>query len=112
MTPSGNEGYSNTPRLSAEDVHDVPSALIEKPEGLASAKYPVNAQGLRLDGPTLDEFVAAGYKAEYYPPAGYADLRPVNTDALPATEPLPEQVAPVGDVASAPPPVDLPPATA
>lgn len=28
--------------------------------------------GLRQDGPTLEEFVAKGYKAENYPPAGYA----------------------------------------
>ncbi len=27
---------------------------------------------LRLDGPTVDEYVKAGYKAETYPPAGYA----------------------------------------
>ncbi len=28
--------------------------------------------GLRLDGPTIGEFVAAGYQASAYPPAGYA----------------------------------------
>ena len=33
---------------------------------------PVDADGLRLDGPTLAEFVAAGYSAENYPPEGYA----------------------------------------
>lgn len=27
---------------------------------------------LRTDGPTLEEYVAAGYKAENYPPEGYA----------------------------------------
>lgn len=27
---------------------------------------------LRTDGPTLEEFLAAGYKAELYPPSGYA----------------------------------------
>lgn len=33
---------------------------------------PVNAEGLRTDGPTLAEYVAEGYKAESYPPEGFA----------------------------------------
>ncbi|WP_122544362.1 HeH/LEM domain-containing protein [Pseudomonas viridiflava] len=28
--------------------------------------------GLRLDGPTISEYVSAGYKASSYPPQGYA----------------------------------------
>jgi hypothetical protein len=28
---------------------------------------------LRLDGPTLEQYVAAGYKPENYPPQGYAE---------------------------------------
>ncbi|AVI87788.1 hypothetical protein XJ28_18805 [Pseudomonas syringae pv. tomato] len=28
--------------------------------------------GLRLDGPTVSEYIAAGYKASNYPPQGYA----------------------------------------
>ncbi|KQQ60150.1 hypothetical protein ASF84_05440 [Pseudomonas sp. Leaf127] len=31
-----------------------------------------DGDGLRLDGPTVSEFVAAGYKASNYPPQGYA----------------------------------------
>lgn len=31
-----------------------------------------NADGLRMDGPTIAEFLAAGYAAENYPPQGYA----------------------------------------
>lgn len=31
-----------------------------------------NADGLRLDGPTIGEFVDAGYPASAYPPEGYA----------------------------------------
>lgn len=31
-----------------------------------------DADGLRTDGPTVAEFVAAGYQASNYPPAGYA----------------------------------------
>lgn len=34
---------------------------------------------LRTDGPTLEEYVAAGYPAENYPPAGYA-ARVVSTE--------------------------------
>ncbi|WP_095068001.1 HeH/LEM domain-containing protein [Pseudomonas sp. Irchel 3A18] len=29
-------------------------------------------EGLRMDGPTVAEYVAAGYKASNYPPQGYA----------------------------------------
>lgn len=30
--------------------------------------------GLRLDGPTMEEYVKAGYKPENYPPKGYAEV--------------------------------------
>jgi len=33
---------------------------------------PKNEKGERTDGPTLAEYVAAGYSAEAYPPQGYA----------------------------------------
>lgn len=36
---------------------------------------------LRTDGPTLAEYVAAGYPANTYPPKGYASREPVNNDA-------------------------------
>lgn len=36
------------------------------------AAAPRDDQGLRLDGPTLEEYVNAGYAAESYPPKGYA----------------------------------------
>lgn len=39
---------------------------------------PVNEKGERLDGPTVAEFVAAGYAASLYPPKGYASR---STDA-------------------------------
>ena len=31
-------------------------------------------EGLRLDGPTIAQWVAEGYKASAYPPAGYASV--------------------------------------
>ncbi|MGU9856235.1 HeH/LEM domain-containing protein [Pseudomonas sp. LF245] len=43
-------------------------------EHLGVASYPsqLDANGLKLDGPTIAEFVAAGYPALSYPPEGYA----------------------------------------
>jgi hypothetical protein len=35
---------------------------------------PVNDEGLRLDGPTIEEYVAANYAPANYPPEGYAAL--------------------------------------
>jgi hypothetical protein len=50
-----------------EDRHLAANAEPSKP-----AEPPTNTEGLRLDGPTLEEYVKAGYKAENYPPKGYA----------------------------------------
>lgn len=43
-------------------------------EHLRVASYPnqLDADGLKLDGPTIAEFVEAGYLAINYPPEGYA----------------------------------------
>ena len=43
-------------------------------EHLGVASYPsqLDASGLKLDGPTIAEFLAAGYLAANYPPEGYA----------------------------------------
>ncbi|MGY2365996.1 hypothetical protein ACW9IO_25870 [Pseudomonas azotoformans] len=43
-------------------------------EHLGVASYPntLDANGLKLDGPTIAEFVEAGYQAVNYPPKGYA----------------------------------------
>lgn len=43
-------------------------------EHLGVASYPnqLDANGLKLDGPTIAEFVSAGYLAVNYPPEGYA----------------------------------------
>lgn len=48
----------------------------------------LNAEGLRTDGPTLAQWVGAGYNQDAYPPRGYASLeigipsRPHETEAL------------------------------
>lgn len=61
--------------------------------------------GLRLDGPTIAEFVAAGYKASSYPPEGYAsrstddevaEARKLEQEA-PETDPLKMKVPDLKD---------------
>lgn len=59
------------------DVVDAPEAApeAEAPEAVVESPVVEIVQpktGLRLDGPTLAEYVAAGYDAANYPPAGYA----------------------------------------
>ncbi|MGT2493123.1 hypothetical protein ACU4GD_28085 [Cupriavidus basilensis] len=44
---------------------------IFKPEDYENPPL-LNAEGLRMDGPTIAEFVAAGCPAAEYPPHGYA----------------------------------------
>ncbi len=34
----------------------------------------LNAEGLKLGGPTLEEFIKRGYTADRYPPAGWAEV--------------------------------------
>lgn len=43
----------------------------------ADKPAPTNADGLRTDGPTLAEYLEAGYTADTYPPKGYASREPV-----------------------------------
>lgn len=55
------------------------------------------ATKLRTDGPTVEEFTKAGYKAENYPPQGYAakSSGKVTPAFVPRTAPKPD--APVGE---------------
>lgn len=63
---------------------------------------------LRTDGPTVSEYVAAGYRAENYPPQGYASRStPDEISAAVALQnapppPLPEPAAPEGAAKAAP----------
>lgn len=54
----------------------IPSVSQPKPKTVeklsAHAKPQVEVTGLRTDGPTLEEYVEAGYDADNYPPEGYA----------------------------------------
>ncbi|AEA70183.1 Conserved hypothetical protein [Pseudomonas brassicacearum subsp. brassicacearum NFM421] len=51
-----------------------------------------DADGLRTDGPTVAEYVAAGYKASNYPPEGYASRSTEDeiAEALQAEQNAPE----------------------
>lgn len=52
---------------------------------------------LRMDGPTLEEYVAAGYSADTYPPKGYAaKTSAVTGDGSPITiaDPVPPEEVP------------------
>jgi len=71
------------PDLKPGDVHDfaddegnrlisVGGARLPTEEELKGAEPPRDAKGLRLDGPTVSQWVAAGYKASAYPPSDYA----------------------------------------
>lgn len=59
-----------------------------------NAEPPRDADGLRTDGPTIEAFTDAGYKAETYPPQGYAVVDSpgwqveLERRTAPATEPL------------------------
>lgn len=47
-------------------------AWVEVPIAAPAPAPLVNAQGLRTDGPTLAQWLKAGYTAKGYPPQGYA----------------------------------------
>lgn len=73
----------------------------------AVPQHPVNSDGLRTDGPTIAEFIAAGYSAANYPPQGCASrstpeeiaaaLPPVAPPAPPAPVPPPPPSNPPAD---------------
>ncbi|WP_296741429.1 hypothetical protein [Mesorhizobium sp.] len=44
----------------------------KKPDLITAIEAALAAKNLRVNGPTIGEFVAAGYKASAYPPGGYA----------------------------------------
>lgn len=64
-----------------KQIHALPACSIADVEVVEASSQPAkefkpttNAEGLRLDGPTIVEFVKAGYKAEAYPPQGFAEV--------------------------------------
>lgn len=72
------------PVVASVEVGDkVNASLIADALALLEATAPKADAVLRQDGPTLAEYVAAGYKAENYPPQGYAPVADrVNVNTL------------------------------
>jgi len=60
----------------------------------AEQKQPDPTIQLRTDGPTLEEFLIAGYKAENYPPEGYAEKPSPALDTYRATGQRPPTAEP------------------
>jgi hypothetical protein len=95
---------SGAPKPVEREAHKLP---IHTGTEKYPAKAPVKAEApkapvkkeesqfqLRTDGPTLEQFVAAGYKAENYPPPGYAAVQsvPAETNTQTDNEKSPEKV--------------------
>jgi hypothetical protein len=81
-------------RLHAKDsTADLPEEVAKRligrdlAEEAKASKPPRNEKGLRTDGPTLEEYVKAGYKAETYPPKGYAATPAPSNTTPTASEP-------------------------
>lgn len=55
-----------------QDVSERCALVAVEHLGVASYLGQLDANGLKLDGPTIAEFVEAGYLAINYPPEGYA----------------------------------------
>ncbi len=66
------EEWAQKNRKVLEDL--IKSGVIEI-EGAAPYREPtLNDKGEKLGGPTLEEFIKAGYSAETYPPLGWAEV--------------------------------------
>ena|SRR5258708_14886761 len=64
-------GHTKYPMLVYPEGTDKPGIIVnnQEEEDAALNKEPAE---LKQGGPTVEEFVTAGYKAEQYPPKGYA----------------------------------------
>lgn len=70
VIPGKNEAAAAVAQPSPLPTQSLPK-LVQKLSALPKNRN-VNEAGLRTDGPTLEQYVAAGYAAENYPPQGYA----------------------------------------
>jgi len=83
VTPSFGSSYSLETALGTDAALFEP-APVDKEQ--APEAPPLNDAGLRTDGPTIEQFVAAGYKDEFYPPTGYAEQDSPGLDAYKAAQ--------------------------
>lgn len=70
-------GHTNYPKMIYPNGKDLPGVIVNSEEEEAAAlghdkPESSNKPELKQDGPTVEEYVAAGYKAINYPPKGYA----------------------------------------
>lgn len=65
---------SNTDLVTSDPVVDAVAAVLDAEQAAKDAP-------LRTDGPTLAEYIAAGYPVESYPPPGYAEREPPPVEA-------------------------------
>jgi hypothetical protein len=60
---------------------DVPQEILDSlPAGIYRPVF--EPEALRTDGPTVEQWVAAGYRREHYPPEGYAEVDSPGLQAL------------------------------
>lgn len=52
-------------------IRELSQADFERLEAKGAVRPAADGDGLRADGPTIADYVAAGYKASSYPPHGY-----------------------------------------
>jgi len=95
-------GWRLTRQAAPETENDAPAD--RNPE---AAEESPQAHALRTDGPTLAEYVAAGYLAENYPPQGYAPVEDPAPAPADSNNPAPPEA-----VADAPRPEDPEPSKA
>ncbi len=70
-------GFGKDPNIGNEYGHThypkyVNGVIVNNPDEEAKVAVPKEEASLKQDGPTVEEWVAAGYKASAYPPDGYA----------------------------------------
>ncbi|WP_327440270.1 HeH/LEM domain-containing protein [Pseudomonas donghuensis] len=70
FSPDGNQVVEV--QTGEQDVSDRCALVAVEHLGVATYLDPHKVLGLRLDGPTIAEFVEAGYLASNYPPEGFA----------------------------------------
>lgn len=78
---------------------ELSQADFERLEAKGAVRLASDGDGLRQDGPTVADYVAAGYKASSYPPHGYVSRStPEEIAVAVAAEKAADKVGPVGAI--------------
>ena len=89
--------------INKSDFDPAIHTLYDAGEATVIPEPPLDENGLRLDGPTVAEYVQAGYSVDNYPPAGYASRS--TAEEIAALKPTTAPVQPPAHVTPPPPPV-------